>query len=168
MNIGNLISGLIGALIATVLAIAYDFFMQRGRLRAEVSIIILSWVDGIYCQIQDLQEQAEGSYTDGKLLLTQDEYNATCRKLRNQLLSDELEVRLVLIYGKDSEEVRLLNSLQKRLMEVVLILWSAKKETWKEIEQKILNKFSQDIDPLRIKFKEMLLQKASSRFFLTK
>lgn len=165
MDIGNLISGLIGALIATVLAIAYDFYMQRARLKAEMSIIVLSWVDGIYCRLQDLQGQADGSYTDGKMLLTQDEYNVTCRELRNQLLSDELEVRLGLIYGMDSKEVWYFNSLQKELMGVALILWGVTKETWKEAEQKILNKFSQNIDPLRLQFKERLLRKTSAKIF---
>jgi len=114
-----------------------------------------------------LQTQSEGVYRDGKPFLEQSDYNEICRELKDKLLSAELEIRLALVYGKDSQEVVLFNTLQKKLMEVTLMLWDAKKETWDTTEHKIMSIFSQTIDPMRNQFKEILLKKSSSRTFLS-
>jgi len=168
MNIGNLISGLIAALIATILAIVYEIWAQKLRLRAEIVINTLSWIENIHIHLQEWQVHTGGIYTDGKPFLTQDEYNMACRELKNKLLSRELQIRLALVYGKNSEEVKSFKALKEKLFEAMIILVDAKKETWDGTKKKIDEMFSQEIDPLWHRFEDKLLTKASSRLFLTK
>lgn len=164
----NLLSGIFGALIATLLAIFYEVWAQKIKLRAEIAVVALSWVENIYFQLQDLQAHTEGKYSSGKVLLDQEEYNQICRELKNKLLSGELEIRLSLFYGEKSEEVLLFNSLQKKLLEATLTLWEAKPENWTLIEQKVKAAFSEQIDPVRVKLKDKLLRGGGVGLFLTK
>jgi len=164
----NLLSGIFGALIATLLAIFYEVWTQKIKLRAEIAVMALSRVENIYFRLQDLQGHAEGIYTDGKAFLEQEDYNKTCRELKDKLLSEELEIRLALLYGEKSEEVFLFNSLRKKLLEATLLLWEAKSENWTLIEQKVNAAFSEQIDPTRVKLKDKLLRGGGVGLFLTK
>ena len=162
----NLLSGFLGALIATLLTIFYQIYAQKMRISAEITIKVIEWIENIYFLLQDLQVQAEGVYKYNKEYLSQEDYNAKCRELRNKLLSSKLEVHLSLIYGESSKEVQVFNSLKSKLTEASSILIDAKKNNWTETEQKIMNLFSNDIDPQHHQIKEMLMQKVSSRIFL--
>jgi len=43
----NLASGLLGALIGSLLTMLYELWAHKMRLRAEITIAVLGWIEGV-------------------------------------------------------------------------------------------------------------------------
>ena len=69
----NLISGLIGALLATVIAVAYSHISELIRRRHDVTLEVVGYSDDIYSHLQTMQT-FKNQIAEDKEVLELDEY----------------------------------------------------------------------------------------------
>jgi hypothetical protein len=143
-----LLSGLIGAFIATTLTIIYNYIREQVRHRRDVMMQAVSWVDDIYDRLQMMQVQKERVYAGKEPAITTEEYKITTREVKTLLLSSKIPVLVALVYG-EGNEVQKINALQGEMTKVAEILWQANKDTWDEASKKIFLSFSKIIDPVK-------------------
>jgi hypothetical protein len=144
-----LLSGLIGALIASVLSILYQYLTEIIRRRRDIMIEVVSWSDDIYDRLQAVQTQKDTVYPVGaKRYLTDDEYREISRELKTMLLSSKTHAKINLIYG-EGEELKMFNALREELLRIARIIWTANEKNWTESSKKIIQDFGDKIDPLR-------------------
>lgn len=156
---GILMSGLIGALFATILNIFYLYLSEQKKIRAEVLLEVVAYCDDIYKNLQFLHTLKNAAYTDKIKELPQDDYQATNRELTALLTSSRAGVKLALVYG-EGDVLALFNELRSWFKIVSSVLRGATPSNWPAEHEGIILKFSQQIDPLRASFETMLLQEA--------
>jgi hypothetical protein len=155
-----LASGLLGALIATILGIAFSFFQEQARVRADVMLTVVGWADDTYLRIIDLRTSKKAAYTSDKPYLAAEEYAANSRELRSLLLRASVPARLAIVYG-EGEETLLLNQLRDRLLTAARKLWGSKKENWSAVDADIQVYIAKEVDPIREQLERKLLEKGS-------
>lgn len=160
-----LISGLIGALIATLLSILYNFVAEQLRFRRELILEIVSWADDVYGRLQEMHIQKERVYSGKKPGLTDEEYRIMSREAKSLLLSSKIGAMVALVYG-EGEEMQKINAFQGELTKVLESLYDAKKETWSNFHEDISKKFSNVIDPLRAAISRRFLEGTSVKSIL--
>ena len=143
-----LLSGLIGAFIATTLTIIYNYIREQVRHRRDVMMQTVSWVDDIYDRLQMIQVQKERAYTGKEPALSTEEYRIMTREVKTLLLSSKVPVIVALTYG-EGNEVQKINALQGEMTKVAEMLWQANKDTWDDFSKKIFLSFSKIIDPIK-------------------
>ncbi len=153
-----LLSGLLGALIASVLSVLYQYFAEQKRIRKELMLDVVGWVDDVYDLLQAIHVQKQAAYSGGKLYLTEEEYRGVSRNLKFSLISTKLEAKVAIIYG-EGEELRLTKALKGEILKTVQVLWAATKDTWVEDNKLVFESFSKRIDPLRGKVEKTFLIK---------
>lgn len=145
----NLISGLIGALLATVIAVAYSHIAEQIRRRHDVTLDVVGYSDEVYGYLQTMQvyknQQAEGKDT-----LDLDEYRTASRELRNLVLSSRVHARATLVYGEKSSELEALQALRSHFIQSARLLWNSNPNNWKEVSAALFSLFEKNIDPLRL------------------
>ena len=92
----NLISGLIGALLATVIAVAYSHISELIRRRHDVTLEVVGYSDDIYSHLQTMQTY-KNQKAEGKDVLELDEYQTASRELRTLVLSSRVHARAALV-----------------------------------------------------------------------
>jgi hypothetical protein len=155
--IDQLLSGLIGALIATILSVVYLHIAENVRLRTDVMLEVLGYTDDIYDRLQRLFVHKDVVYTTGQAGLSPDEYRATSRELATLLKSTKTHAKLAIAYG-EGKETGALKELSKRFDEVHGLLMAGTQSTWAGTNSEILDLFKTEIDPLRKKFLRTLIQ----------
>ena len=158
--VSNLLSGLIGALLATALGAAFAFWVERVKLKADVMLAVVGWADETYIRLYDLHTAKKAHYTDSKQYLEPGEYERNSRELRSMLLRDSIVARVALVYG-EGLQTALLNELRESLLSATRKLWAAKRETWADVDREVLAAFEQKIDPLRKRLERVLLEQGS-------
>ena len=143
-----LLSGLIGAFIATTLTIIYNYIREQVRHRRDVMMQAVSWVDDVYDRLQMIQVQKERMYTGKEPALSTEEYRITTREVKTLLLSSKIPVLVALVYG-EGNEVQKINALQGEMTKVAEMLWQANKDIWDDSSKKIYLSFSKIIDPIK-------------------
>jgi len=157
------LSGIVGALLATVLNAGFQLWLEQIRVKADTMIRVVSWADITYALITNLHGQKDGAYTAGKLLLTDDEYRLNSRDIRDRLMQDELGARVALIYG-EGEELRRLRELRDEMLNVARALWAANDhKTWPSVSKSVHDSFEKRIDPLRSTLERSLLVQSNLR-----
>lgn len=145
----NLISGLIGALLATVITVAYSHIAELIRRRHDITLDVVGYCDDVYSRLQAMQvyknQQAEGK-DPSKL----DDYRTASRELRDLILSSRVHVRVALVYGEKSYELRVLQALRSHFIESASLLWNSNQNNWNEIHAALFSRFEKQIDPLRL------------------
>ena len=144
----HLLSGLFGALIATILSVVYLYISEKARLRADVLLQLVDYCDDIYTHLRDIHTYKDAVYTNKKMPLTSDEYRKISRELTVLLTSSKTGAKLAIVYGK-SDTMAAYNMLRTRFLEVSSLLRSATQDAWNQESIKINNLFSKTIDPLR-------------------
>ncbi len=159
--------GLLGALLATMISILFQFWFQRIRLKAEVMLAVNSWANEVYQRTIDLAMQKKVIYEGGDPWLSEEDYQECNRELRKKLLFSDVQARVALVYG-EGDELGLLQEFKKQLLEASRRIWNARKETWDQVSKDTHEAFQQKVDPLRIKVERMLLSKATLPKWLLK
>ena len=157
---GFLLSGLIGAIIASLLSVLYQYITEQIRRRAELMMEIVTWADDIYERLQIMSINKEEIYAGGKPYLTRGEYRVISREVKIMLLSSKIPAMVALVY-EEGEDVQRINALQGELLKVARILWNARKEIWSQANKEISKEFDKIIDPLRKSISDRFL--AASR-----
>jgi len=158
MQIEVLVSGLIGALAATVLSVLYHYITEQVRYRREIMLEVVDWSDYVYSRMGEMQVEKDSAYTGKKGLLTADEYKAISFDLKRKLTSSKISALTALAYG-EGEEVRSINSFQGELLNILSSLYTANQDKWSEEKKRIDEQFKNVIEPLRVSIhRELLLR----------
>jgi len=158
MNV--LLSGLIGAIIATLLSVLYQHLFSLANERRQLFVEVVSWLDNFEELLRGLQVQKDVVYEQlKKQYLSDDEYKTMSRELNRILLSGNMEARAYLAYGPSSE-FQMVKSLREKYLSVARILWAAKNSDWQAKRQDISNLFTKEIEPQKGKIMYVLCEGA--------
>ena len=161
LTVDSLLSGAIGALIATVLAVLYQHLSILAQRRFEVMLLAVDYFDELYYQSRHIQICKKKKYIEDKEVMPKEEFMALCNKTDAMLTSSRIHARVALVYGENSEVLEKFNVLREKLQEASLLLFKARPETWNEYSQKVTDLFDHQIDPLRQATERQLLQGAN-------
>jgi hypothetical protein len=73
--ITNLLSGLFGAVLATVLTVVYLYISDKAKLRGEVLLEVVGYCDEIYHLLQTVHTEKDLQPSEESAGLTQDDVN---------------------------------------------------------------------------------------------
>ena len=156
----QLLSGLFGALIASILSIIYLYFSAQIKVRAEVMLEVVGYSDDIYNYLQMMHAHKHLIYTENKPALTDDEYRNFSNQLSVLLKSSKVKAKIALVHG-EGNLLEIFNELWGNYLAVSSILRNATRSAWVVKENKeIFELFSNRIDPLRNKLEIALLNGA--------
>jgi hypothetical protein len=151
-----LFSGLLGAIIATLLNVLYHYVSEQRKIKSDILLDIVSYIDEIYRHLIDMHVQKNAIYSNKKPLLNQDEYAIMSRSLTALLISSKPAAKLALVYG-EGNIMQAFNELKKYFHEISSELRKSTKNDWVEKNGIISRLFANEIDPLRAKLEELLL-----------
>lgn len=152
----SLLSGLIGALIATILSVVYSYVAEQIRLRTEVALEVVGYCDDVYNRLQSIHVHKNRVYTETGPGLEPELYRTTSRELSVLIKSRKTHAKLEITYGA-GESVAALNGLSHHFLEASSILWGATKDDWSTKGNQILNLFEKVIDPMRTELERKLI-----------
>ena len=156
-----LLSGLLGALFATLLSALYHYASEKSKLRSEVLLEIVGYIDDIYHHIQEIHAVKNKEYRENVQVLTPELYDQINRELSILLKSNKHHAKLRIVYG-ESEALRKLNGLTEYLMEATSILRKATRSAWVVNENKAVETLFKDkIDPLNASLIDDLIKGSS-------
>ena len=155
----SLLSGLIGALIATLLSVLYHHIYEQKKTRSDVLMEIVSYCDEIYRHLTDMHVHKNHEYMDKKPALHADEYRIISRELTALLISSKPAAKLALAYG-EGRIMAIFNELKSSFIEVSSELRGATRSGWVIENKKISTLFSERIDPLRANLERSLLNES--------
>lgn len=144
----ELLSGLIGALIATVLSVVYLYLAEQAKLRAEIALEVVGYCDDIYDRLQLMHVHKDTVYTHAGSGMHSDEYRATSHEISRLIKSTKTHAKLEIVYGP-GESVAALNELGHHFREATSLLRGATEADWVEQRRQIFDLFQTRIDPLR-------------------
>ena len=157
----QLLSGLYGALIATILSIVYLYFSEQIKLRSEVMLEVVGYSDDIYNNLSLMHVHKDSMYTQEKPGLTNEEYRKYSNDLSVLLKSTKIRAKIALVYGEGAV-LGIFNQLWQSYIEVSSVLRTATRSAWEVKENKeIHNIFTNEIDPNREQLEKLLLKSAS-------
>ena len=157
----QLFSVLIGALIASILAIVYLHVSEKFKIRSEVLLEVVGFCDEIYHHLQNLHVYKNAEYTDRGLDLTIEDYRYLSRKLTVLLTSTKVHAKMALAFG-EKEELGLFLELSNQLRQVASILRRATRSGWIKENPQVHELFRDKIDPLRHKLMRDLIKGAKA------
>jgi hypothetical protein len=152
----NLLSGFIGALIATILSVAYLYVAEQIRLRTEVALEVVGYCDDVYNRLQSMHVHKDKVYTKTSTGLEPEVYRAISRELSVLIKSTKTHAKLEIAYGA-SDSVAALNRLSYYFREASSILWGATENDWSVKGKEILTLFEKVIDPMRTELQHKLI-----------
>lgn len=153
-----LLSGLLGALFATILTLIYNHVSDKSKIRSDVLMEIVSYCDEIYLHLIEMRTHRNAKYVKEKSFLTQEEYNLKSRQLNSLLISSKPGAKLDVAYG-EAGIMALYNSLKSHFLSVSSKLRKAKIDTWEKDVIEISDVFEKEIDPLKMQLLTTLSKK---------
>lgn len=144
-----LLSGTLGALIASLLSVWYQHISEQIKSRKDTMRAVIEWVDNIYVRLQAMQVYKERVYTGQEPSLSVEEYRSMSNEIRVLLLSDRIGTEVVCVYG-EGDVLQKINALQGELKKAARILWAAKQDTWPDSRKGIMKIFEEKIDPIKV------------------
>ena len=153
----QLLSGFIGALIATILSVLYLFISDHKRIRTQLSLEVVSHFDEIYRRLQTLHTEKNSEYTGRQKGLVNGEYSTISRRLKDLLNTNQVGVKLAIVYG-EGDLTAAYNQLSALCLEATFLIWESNAENWTKKRREILALFKDKIDPLRRSFERTLIQ----------
>jgi hypothetical protein len=145
----SLVSGLIGALIGSGLAVVYQHVSMVVQRRFEVMLLAVDYFDELYYQSRNIQQYKEKKYKEHRDAFSPERYMELCEKTDFLLTSSRVHARVALTYGESSKELDNFNKLRTKLTDAALLLFRSKPETWDDTSKKVAELFEKEIDPLR-------------------
>src|SRR5574337_1180792 len=149
ITVDSLLSGLIGALIGSGLAVVYQHISLAVQRRFEVMLLAVEYFDDLYYQSRNIQQYKEKKYKENREAFSPARYMELCEKTDFLLTSSRVHARVALTYGENSKELDNFNKLRTKLKDAALLLFRAKAETWDDISKNVAELFEKEIDPLR-------------------
>lgn len=163
MELSVLLSGLIGALIGSIVSSYYLEIAQQRRLRVEVLMEIVDYCDEIYNRLEIMHAHIERVYTGKPAKITQEEYNTNSRELSELVKSSRPHVKLEAAYGF-GPAVWHLDWMREAFQKAMLTLAGATQESWADEGIKVQTLFSKQIDPMRAKVQAALINGTKLRW----
>ncbi len=120
----QLLSGLYGALIASILSIIYLYFSNQIKLRSEVMLEVVGYSDDIYNYLSMMHVHKDSMYTQNKPGLTDDEYRKFSNELSVLLKSSKVRAKIALVYG-EGKVLGVFNELWSNYIEITSVLRTA-------------------------------------------
>ena len=159
----SLLSGLAGALIATVLAVFYQHLGVLAQRRYDVMLLAVDYLDELYYASRHIQQYKDKLYRENHEAMAKEEYRALCNKTDAMLTSSRVHAHVAMVYGENSGELDKFNTLRTQLIQNTLMLFQAKPDTWEGTSKAVLASFEKQIDPLRHATELELLRGANMR-----
>ena|ERR1017187_7388124 len=151
----NLLSGLIGAVIATVLSIVCLFFSEEIRRRREVYLAVVKYIDDVYIRLQAVFAYTHFKYTSESLPiydiegLSESDIHRLRREVTELILSHGIRSQVAIVYGENTLLYELAG-LFDTFLEVNRKLGRATRAAWLVKEKKeVFALFEKKIDPAR-------------------
>ena len=142
-----LLSGLIAAVVATLLSVYHFHLAEKIRKRTDVLLETVSWSDDLYAHIAQLHVCKKRAYTGQQVGVKKEQIQENDEEMRRKLISSTIRAKTLLIYGK-GDELKMITAISQEFKMAVTALCEARKETWTESEQQI-EKSLTTIDSLR-------------------
>jgi len=155
----QLISVIIGVLIASILSMGYMHISENLKIRSEVLLEVVGFCDEIYHHLQNFHVYKNAGYTDRDLDLTIEDYRCLSRELTVVLTSTKVYKKMALAFG-EKEELGLFLELSNQLRQVASILHRAMPSAGINEGQQVNQLFKDKIDPLRHKLIRDLIKGA--------
>ena len=155
----QLISVIIGVLIASILSVGYLHISENLKIRSEVLLEVVGFCDEIYHHLQNFHSFKNSEYTDRDLDLTIEDYQCLSRELTVLLTSTKVHKKMAIAFG-EKEELGLFLELSNQLHQVASILRKAAPNNGINEGQQINQLFKDKIDPLRHKLIRALIKGA--------
>ena len=152
----QIFSVLIGALIASILAVVFLHVSEKFKIRNEALLEVVGFCDEIYHHLHVYQN---AEYTDRDLDLTIEDYQSLSRELTVLLTSTKVHEKMAIAFG-EKEELGLFLELSNQLRQVASILRRATRSAGINAGQQVNQLFKDKIDPLRHKLIRDLLKGA--------
>jgi len=152
----ELLSGFIGALIATVLSVVYLYLAEQAKLRTEIALEVVGYCDDIYDRLQWMHGYKDTVYTHTGSGMEPDEYRASGHELSRLIKTTKTHAKLEIVYGP-GESVAALNELSHHFREATSLLRGATEADWAEKGRQIFALFQTRIDPLRKELQRKLI-----------
>jgi hypothetical protein len=142
-----LMAGSIGASLAVIAAIFYNYYTRQAEKRADLAIDVVSWIDDVYDRLITIHAQREATFTGSKFGLSNDEYRQVVKESKAMLLASKMHAKVALVYG-ESRELDKFDNLKEEFVSIAELLLEADKDTWEEANKQINYKLSKIIEPL--------------------
>ena len=152
----QMLSGLIGALIATIISVVYLYIAEQIRKRTEIALEVVGYGDEVYNRLQYMHVHKQKAYTQAGAELEPEVYRANSRELASLIKSTKTHAKLEIVYGPGTS-VAALNELSDHFREASGILWGATTNDWAEKGVQVHNLFKNVIDPKRAKLQQELI-----------
>lgn len=144
----EMLSGFIGALIATFLMVVYLYIAEKIRQRIEIALEVVGYCDEIYNRLQYMHVYKEKKYTQNGNEIEPEIYRANSRELASLIKSRKTHAKLEIIYGAGTL-ITTLNELSQHFWEASGILWGVTENDWNDKGVQVFNLFNNVIDPMR-------------------
>ncbi len=144
-----LLSGFVGALIATLITVIYLYISEQIRRRFEVTLDAIGYTDELYNLIQIVIGYKDSLYTRNIESMSIEEYQSKQRKINSLVTSFKIIAKVRLVYGEYSIELLNFHKLMTELQKIPYLLWETRIDTWKNDYKKIMDSLEDVIDPLR-------------------
>lgn len=152
----ELLSGFIGALIATILSVVYLYIAEQAKLRTEVALEVVGYCDDVYHRLELMHVHKEKVYTNTGAGLEGDQYRAVSLELSELIKSTKTHAKLQIVYGPSSS-MALLNGLSQHFREATSILRGATANDWSENGKQVFDLFEKKIEPMRTELQQQLI-----------
>jgi len=157
----QLLSGFIGALIATCLSIFYHHIFEKKKLRSAVMLDVVEHLDEIYTKLQSVHVEKDTIIKGKERLLSPDEYHSLKVKLRELFNTHKIAAKLEIIYGRGNL-VAQFNRLKAFLFEAAISVWEGRESDWTDKNRYVHTLFKEKIDPARKEFESLLINKCKA------
>ena len=155
----QLFSVLIGALIASILAVVFLHVSETFKIRNEVLLDVTGFCDEIYHIFKNLHVYKNTGCTDRDLDLTIEDCRHLSRELTGLLTSAKIHKKMAITFG-EKEQLGLFLELSNQLHQVAGILRRATPSAEIKEGQQVKQLFKDKIDPLRDKLMRDLIKGA--------
>ena len=149
ITVDSLLSGLIGALVGSGLAVVYQHVSLVMQRRSEVMFLAVDYLDELNFLSRHIQQYKEKIYKENREAFSPERYVELYDKIDFLLTSSRVHARVAVTFGENSKELDSFNMLRTKLTDTTLLLFRAKAETWDETSKKVFELFEKEIDPLR-------------------
>lgn len=144
----ELLSGLIGALIATILTVVYLYLAEQAKLRTEMALEVVGYCDDIYDRLQLMHVHKDTVYTHSGRGMPPEDYRAVSYELSRLIKATKTHAKLEITYGP-GQSMAALNELSHHFRETTSLLRAATEADWAQKGTQIFELFQTRIDPLR-------------------
>lgn len=143
-----LLSGTVGAVVATFLLVWYQHVFEQIKNRKYIIITVTEWIDNIYTRLQLLCACKEQLFEHQQKSMSNREYRSMINEMRILLLSNKIIMEVACVYG-EGNIFQKISELRNSMTTAASIFFNARQETWADSHAEIMRLFNENIDPTR-------------------